>query len=115
MEMPEQHGEERSWSAFVRRVTGGATQVDIAKRAGLAQTNVGRWLRGDPGAPRADSVIAFARAFNEDPVEALIAAGYLENAELTGSGPRTPLSQYSDEEITHELQSRLRDRRTPDM
>lgn len=115
MEMTEGSGGEQTWSAFVRRVTGGATQVDIAKRAGLAQTNVGRWLRGDPGAPRADSVIAFALAFEQDPVEALVAAGYLKDEWVSGSGPRTPLSQYSDEEITHELQSRLRDRRTPDM
>lgn len=103
-----------AWSAFVRRVGGGATQVEIARSAGLAQTNVGRWLRGDPGQPRADSVIQFALAFGQDPVEALMAAGYLAAAEI-GDGPRTPLSQYSDEEITQELQYRLRDRKTPDM
>jgi transcriptional regulator with XRE-family HTH domain len=95
-----------SWSAYVRRVAGGLTQVQISEKTGLAQTNIGRWLRGDPGAPKAESVIAFARSFGQPPVEALAAAGYLE-ADEASSMSRTPLSEYSDRELVGELSSRL--------
>ncbi len=94
-----------SWSAYVRRVTGGLKQAKIAEKTGLAQTNVGRWLRGDPGAPKADSVIAFARAFGQPPVEALVAAGYLTEAEAAAKS-RTLLVEYSDRELLDELRRR---------
>jgi transcriptional regulator with XRE-family HTH domain len=94
-----------SWSAYVRRVTGGLKQAKIAERTGLAQTNVGRWLRGDPGVPKADSVIAFARAFGQPPIEALFAAGYLTEDESAAKS-RTSLVEYSDRELLDELRRR---------
>ena len=96
------------WSLYVRRIAGGLNQVQIAERAGLSQTNIGKWLRGEPGAPRAESVIAFARAFGQPPLEALIAAGYLSAAEAQVSA-RTPLDGYTYSELIAELQ-----RRNPD-
>ena len=95
-----------SWSAYVRRVAGGLTQVQIAEKTGLAQTNVGRWLRGDPGAPKAESVIAFAKSFGQPPVEALVAAGYLDVADAA-STVRTALTEYSREELLEHLLSRF--------
>lgn len=94
------------WSEYVRRVSAGHTQIQIAAKTGLAQTNVGRWLRGEPGVPRAESVIAFARAFHESPVEALVAAGYL-TAEEAGRTERTPLNRYSRDELFDELRNRF--------
>lgn len=97
-----------TWAEYVRRVSAGLTQTQIAEKSGVAQTNVGRWLRGDPGQPKADSVVAFARAFKQPPVEALIAAGYLSIEEgAPGKGARTNLSQYSSDELIAELRSRL--------
>jgi hypothetical protein len=95
----------QSWSDYVRRVTGTLTQVQISEQDGLAQSNVGRWLRGERGIPRAESVIAFARAFGQPPLEAMVAAGYITEAEARQPA-RTPLSQYSTEEIFDELRSR---------
>ena len=95
-----------SWPAYVRRVAGGLTQVQIAQKTGLAQTNIGRWLRGDPGAPKADSVIAFAKSFGQPPVEALVAAGYLDVADAA-SPVRTDLNEYSIEELLQHLLSRI--------
>ena len=91
-----------SWSAYVRRIAGGLTQEKIAERTGLAQTNVGRWLRAAPGAPKAESVIVFARAFGQPPIEALIAAGYLDAADAA-TGARTELSEYSRKELLEHL------------
>ena len=53
-------------------------------------------------------MIAFARAFGQPPLEALIAAGYLSAAEAQVSA-RTPLDGYTYSELIAELQ-----RRNPD-
>jgi transcriptional regulator with XRE-family HTH domain len=80
--------------------------MQIAEKTGLAQSSVGAWLRGQPGVPRAESVIAFARAFRQSPIEALVAAGYLSTEEA-GMTQRTPLSQYSRDELFDELGTRF--------
>ena len=67
----------------MRRVTAGATQVQIAEQTGIEQTSISRWLLGK-NRPRAELVIQFARAYNRSPVEALIAAGYLNTDEIGG-------------------------------
>lgn len=85
------------------------TQMQIAEKTGLAQSSVGAWLRGQPGVPRAESVIAFARAFRQSPIEALVAAGYLSDDEA-GLTERTPLSRYSREELFDELSNRFPER-----
>jgi transcriptional regulator with XRE-family HTH domain len=94
-----------SWSEYVRRVARGLTQAQIAeKMGGIAASNIGRWLRGEPGMPRADSVIAFARAFGQPPLEAMTAAGYFTEGDVTTS--RTPLSAYAMGELIDELRRR---------
>lgn len=95
-----------SWSQYVSRVAGTYTQIQIAKKSGLSQASVGAWLRGEPGVPRAESVITFARAFNQSPIAALVAAGYLTDEEA-GTVGRTPLSQYSRDELFDELSNRF--------
>lgn len=95
-----------SWSEYVRRVAGTFTQMQIAEKTGLSQASVGGWLRNQPGVPRAESVIAFARAFHQSPTEALLAAGYLTDDEV-GLIARTPLSQYSRDELFDELSNRF--------
>jgi transcriptional regulator with XRE-family HTH domain len=95
------------WAEYVRRIVGGLKQVQIAERTGLAQTNVGRWLRGEPGMPKAESVVALARAFNQPPVEALVAAGYVTNEEASAEFcVRTSLGEYSIDELLAEIRSR---------
>lgn len=97
-----------TWSEFVRRVSHPLTQTQIAEKSGVAQTNIGRWLRGDPGQPRAEYVVQFARAFDQPPIIALVAAGYL-TVEEAGAQPqvRTPLREYGDDELLAEVQKRL--------
>lgn len=96
-----------TWAEYVRRIAGTLTQLQIAEKTGVAQTNIGRWLRGDPGMPKADSVVAFARAFKQPPVEALIAAGYLSIEEGSAKkGARTPIKEYSTDELLTELSRR---------
>lgn len=94
-----------TWQEFVRRIAGPLTQAQIGEKIGVAPSNVGRWLRGEPGMVRAESVIAFAKAFNASPMEAMIAAGYFTHDDV-GTTVRSPLSEYSTDELFAELKRR---------
>jgi transcriptional regulator with XRE-family HTH domain len=94
---------EQQWSDYVRRVAGSLTQAEIAKQAGVATSNVGRWLRGEPGQPKAENVISFCQAFNRDPIEGLYAAGYI-NTQVRQA--QTPLGEYSTDALMEEIKRR---------
>lgn len=100
--------EMKTWPEYVRSVVGSLKQEQISELSGISQTTVSNWTRGAPGVPKAETVIAFARAFGEEPTEALLAAGYLSEAEALAKA-RTPLADYSTRELFAELR-----RRTPD-
>ena len=70
-----------TWWRYVVTVTGNAAQKDIAAATGIDQSSISRWQRGT-NTPRAEAVIALARAYGRSPVEALVAAGYLSSSEL---------------------------------
>ena len=92
------------WAEYIERVTAGMTQMQIAEATGLAQSAISRWLRGDTEAPRAEFVVQFARKLDRNPIEALIAAGYV-TADEAGArlDIKTPLREYSNYELVHEL------------
>jgi transcriptional regulator with XRE-family HTH domain len=99
------------WTDYVRRIAENLNQLEIAAKTGISQTNIGRWLRGAPGIPKADNVVQFARAFDQPPVEALMAAGYItpDEAGVKAKLPktRTPLRDYTDVELVDELRRRV--------
>jgi transcriptional regulator with XRE-family HTH domain len=70
-----------TWWRYVLTVTGNAAQKDIAAATGIDQSSISRWQRGTI-TPRAEAVVALARAYGRSPVEALVAAGYLSPTEL---------------------------------
>jgi transcriptional regulator with XRE-family HTH domain len=71
---------EATWWRYVVTVTGNAAQKDIAAATGIDQSSISRWQRGT-NTPRAEAVIALARAYGRSPVEALVGAGYLSSTE----------------------------------
>ncbi|HPY25393.1 MAG TPA: helix-turn-helix transcriptional regulator [Mycobacterium sp.] len=96
-----------NWAQYVRRATQGTTQVQLALVTGVAQTAIGRWLRGETAAPRAESVVAFARAIGKPPVEALVAAGYLTSQEAAQRIEVTrAINDYSTDDLLEELRRR---------
>lgn len=99
-----------TWPEFVRRVTGAMPQAKVAEVTGVAQTNIGRWLRGETDAPLASTVVAFARRLGESPLEALVAAGYI-SPEEAGATPVTQqgLRAYSTRQLLDELDRRIID------
>ena len=72
---------EATWWRYVVTVTGDAAQKDIAAATGIDQSSISRWQRGT-NTPRAEAVVALARAYGRSPVEALVAAGYLSSTEV---------------------------------
>lgn len=89
----------------MRRISKALKQEEISEMTGISQTTVSAWFRGAPAMPKAEMVIAFAKAFKQPPVEALVAAGYLDAADAA-STVRTPLSEYRDGELYDELRRR---------
>ena len=69
-----------TWPEYVRRISGGATQAQIAERIGVGRLSVCNWLHGKTR-PKAETVITVARAYRRSPIEALIAASYLDSGE----------------------------------
>jgi transcriptional regulator with XRE-family HTH domain len=70
-----------AWWRYVVTVTGNVAQKDIANATGIDQSSISRWQRGT-STPRAEAVVALARAYGRSPVEALVAAGYLSSTEV---------------------------------
>ena len=78
---PRQGGAPETWPEYLRRISGGATQAQIAERIGIGRLSVCNWLQGKTQ-PKAETVISVARAFGRSPVEALVVAAYLGTDEV---------------------------------
>ena len=76
-----QGGAPETWPEYLRRISGGATQAQIAERIGIGRLSVCNWLHGKTQ-PKAETVISVARAFGRSPVEALVVATYLGTDEV---------------------------------
>lgn len=91
-----------TWPEYIRRIAHGQTQAQIAARIGIGRLSVCNWLHGKTK-PRAETAIAVARSYQRSPIEALLAAGFLEPAEVgiaieaRASLHDVPLAQLADE------------------
>lgn len=96
-----------TWPEYLRRITGSQTQSQIAECIGIGRLSVCHWLHGKTR-PKPETVITVARMYNRSPIEALLAAGYLNPGEI-----RMPIDSRSSpqdlpaEEIAFEVQRRL--------
>ena len=70
-----------TWPEYLRRITGGQTQAQIAERIGIGRLSVCNWLHGKTR-PKAETVIRVARVYQRPPIEALVAADYLSTGEV---------------------------------
>ncbi|WP_433658087.1 helix-turn-helix domain-containing protein [Nocardia sp. CA-128927] len=104
---------DRNWWAYVERIAPGRNLKEIAEVADLDPSQISRWKTGQ-STPRAENVIRFARALGASPVEALVAAGYLETEEAASTVTvRTDVRDLSVEELVEGLSHRMdRIRRT---
>lgn len=70
-----------TWPEYLRRITTGETQAQIAARVGIGRLSVCNWLNGKTR-PKAETAIAVARVYRRPPIEALLAAAYLDTEEV---------------------------------
>lgn len=96
-----------SWPEYLRRITGGATQAQIAERIGIGRLSVCNWLHSKTR-PKAETVIIVARVYGRSPIEGLLAAGYLEPGEAGQPVDiRSSARHLADEELAAEVARRL--------
>jgi transcriptional regulator with XRE-family HTH domain len=105
------------WIDYVRKVVGNDRQIDVARKTGIDQTTVSRWLAGGTGPQRisSQSVAKFARGYNRPVLEAFVVAGFL-TAEEAGTPPPAPLDLENNldealDEVGHEALLRALQRR----
>jgi transcriptional regulator with XRE-family HTH domain len=103
----------KTWADFLTAVAGPnaptSNQSEIARVAGVSTATVSRWVSGD-SRPKAEQVIGVARAYNVSPLHALVAAGYLEQAEVEGEVeiPRAlAIADYTELELAQEMLRRI--------
>lgn len=65
------------WSAYLRKISGDAPQKDIAKKVGVTQPTVSRWLSAGLVPNDAAVVAHVAQQYERNPLEAFVAAGML--------------------------------------
>lgn len=101
---------EPTWWTYFKRTAGTETGRVIAEAAGVSEPQVSRWKTGK-NRPDAESVVRFARYYKRPPVEALIAAGYIDAHET--SAPVQVVrhtADMDDDELLAEIKRRLEDR-----
>lgn len=98
---------QETWSQYLRRISGGATQAKIAERIGLGRLSVGNWLHGKTR-PKPETVMLVARAYGRSPIEALLAASYLRSEEVRlPIERRSSPADFAAEELATEVRRRL--------
>ncbi len=96
-----------TWPEYLRRISGGQTQGQIAEKIGIGRLSVCTWLHGKTR-PKAETVILVTRVFGRSPIEGLLAAGYLEPDEAGQPlDVRSSLADLPAAEIADEVRRRL--------
>lgn len=96
-----------NWPEYLRRITGAQTQSQIAEKVGVGRLSVCHWLHGKTR-PKPETAMAVARVYGRSPIEALLAAGYLDPAEVRLPVDSRPSPQdLPAEEVAAEVRRRL--------
>ncbi|AVI03672.1 immunity repressor [Gordonia phage Confidence] len=98
---------EPSWWSYFKRIAGTETGRVIAEAAQVSEPQVSRWKTGK-NRPDAEALITFARHFGRPPVEAIVAAGYL-NADEVGAvvDITRPVGDLANNELLAEVHRRM--------
>lgn len=98
------------WTEYLKAITGDSSGREISRRLGISDATVSRWFKGT-AAPTARQVSIVARAYKQNPLQALIAAGYLTEEEAGVAEQGAPrllqLRDFSDLELAKEMLRRV--------
>lgn len=96
----------REWIARVAGTTTWGLSVNaVAETAGLVQSTLSRRLAGE--GLSAEQVIAIARAYRADVIDALVELGFMTEEDLVRPAAAATLADASDEEIVAEVGRRI--------
>ena len=100
------HGVNNSaFAEYLRAISGDDTGRQIAQKTGNSESAISRWKAGTH-VPDPKQAVNVARAYGKNPIEALIAAGYLthDEASLPVTRPAAlQLQDFSDLELAREM------------
>jgi len=94
-----------TWQAWLDHATDGDSARAIARRVGMSHVTVRRWMNSDT-AP-CHGIIRIAREYGVDPVEGMISAGWLTEADLMNGGLRNAVRHAPTLYLTEELHERV--------
>jgi hypothetical protein len=94
------------FTAWIGKSTGDASARAIAGKVGKSHTVVAKWLR--EGEMPCYAVLDLARAYDADPIEGLLAAGYLTIEDLMRVGVPAAVKAAPTEMLIEELAARSR-------
>lgn len=93
------------WYEYVIRTAGTERQTHIEAKSGIGQSTLSKWKSGTQ--PTAAQAAKFALAYDDNPVAAFVAAGWI-TWEEAGLPPRTqPVEHLSNQDLIRELAYRL--------
>jgi transcriptional regulator with XRE-family HTH domain len=102
-----------TWPSYLSAITDGAAGARIAERTGIPESTISRWF-SEKAEPRPKQVVIVARAYGANPVDGLIAAGYLDENELeVPQTRRLQLRDFTDIELAEETLRRIREGNAP--
>lgn len=99
----------KSWTDYVKTNSLGDPNYVIAQKVGVDPATIGRWFTGRSD-PKPRQVVAFARAYGHNPVNALVAAGFLSAEDFDGDvkiEAPTTLDHISTNTLVDELERRM--------
>lgn len=85
---------------------GNDTIAEVGLKAGIVKTTIWRQFNNDLNFT-AENVILIARAYRKDPVEALVAFGYLRDDERGTASLRAALKNATNDDLLTEIAARL--------
>lgn len=98
-----------SWPEYVAHwIEADERQIDVARRTGIDQTTVSRWLNGERRSITSQSVAKFARAYGRPVLEAFVVAGFLTEREAgISESDMIDWGLVTDEQLMQELRRRM--------
>lgn len=94
------------WEDWVKRTTRGATSRQVADRIGHSHTTALKWMHDGASV---DAVISLAIAYDADPIQAMVAAGWLKRELVGNLNLDGALKRLSSVKLAGELYRRARE------
>lgn len=96
-----------TWWKYLQEITGGASNVEVARKVGFHESNMSKWNRG--ANPDVEFVVKIARAYRVNVLEALVAAGVITAPEAQLREVKIGLDDLTTAALARELAARLDD------